>query len=88
MVNATSHCAPGFFLLISYGLGLGVPFLLVAVAFDRIFPFFQKSQKIARALHLASGILIVITGVLMLANQFSGLSLLFLHLVNWPVLTQ
>ncbi|MCD8527641.1 cytochrome c biogenesis protein CcdA [Candidatus Woesebacteria bacterium] len=78
----------GFFLLISYGLGLGVPFLLVAVAFDRIFPFFQKSQKIARALHLASGILIVITGVLMLANQFSGLSLLFLHLVNWPVLTQ
>lgn len=77
----------GLILLISYGIGLGIPFLLVAATFDRIFPLFKKSQKVAKMLQMASGVLILLTGILMLFNQFTYLSILLLNTLSLPILT-
>ncbi len=77
----------GLLLLTSFGVGLGIPFLLVALAFDRVFPFFQKSQKLANTLQLVSGAFILITGILMLFNQFTYLSLQLLYILKLPIFT-
>ena len=58
-------------LLIGYTLGLGIPFLLVAVFFDRAQPLLRPLIRHGRAVQVIGGLLVVAIGVLML---FDGLT--------------
>lgn len=75
----------GAVLLAVYALGLGIPFVLFALAFARAFELTAFLREHARGFALASGALLVVFGVLLATGQlvrlttdlarFSGLSL-------------
>lgn len=59
------------FLLISYCLGLGIPFIFISVVGVGMFvKFFKKFNKYYRVVEIASGVLLIIIGLLILLNKF------------------
>jgi cytochrome c-type biogenesis protein len=61
----------GVQLLAVYSLGLGVPFLLTAVAVDRFFSAFARIRRHYHKIEVASGLLLVVIGVLIFTDQFT-----------------
>ena len=71
MAATSTGTLAGGLLLIGYTLGLGIPFLLVAVFFDRAQPLLRPLIRHGRAVQVIGGLLVVAIGVLML---FDGLT--------------
>ena len=70
--NATA--GEGAFLLAVYSLGLGLPFLLAGLGFSRLTGITAWLRKRTRVLNLASGILLIVVGILFVTDQFFQLS--------------
>jgi cytochrome c-type biogenesis protein len=64
----------GMLLLGSYSLGLAVPFLFAAFAVETFLAGFQRFRKHLRWVQRASGVLLVIVGLLLLSGQFTRLA--------------
>lgn len=56
----------GILLLSLYSLGLGVPFLLTALAINTFLNFFQRIRRYLRGISIASGLLLIIVGLLLI----------------------
>lgn len=70
LLAGASHTAlQGAFLLLVYSLGLGVPFLVVGIAFDFVTPFLKKMRRYSVWLYVFSGLLLVAMGLLVLTNH-------------------
>ncbi len=69
----------GVLLLIAYGMGLGVPFLLVALVFEKIIPLLKKYSKISLYVSYLSGIVIILAGIFMIAGRFRETSITLIH---------
>jgi len=54
-----------------YSLGLGIPFLLLAIGLERASGWMRKLSKFRRAFQIASGVLIISIGVLLVTNWMS-----------------
>jgi cytochrome c-type biogenesis protein len=54
-----------------YSLGLGIPFLLLAIGLERATGWMRKLSRFRRAFQIASGILIIAIGVLLVTNWMS-----------------
>ena len=54
-----------------YSLGLGIPFLLLALGLERASGWMRKLSKFRRAFQIASGVLIISIGVLLVTNWMS-----------------
>jgi len=61
----------GVQLLAVYSLGLGIPFLLTAMAINQFFAASARIRKYYHAIEIVSGALIVIIGLLIFFNQFT-----------------
>jgi cytochrome c-type biogenesis protein len=59
----------GAFLLAIYSLGLGLPFLIIGVAFDSITPLLKRVQRYSSFVYIISGLLLIVIGVLALTNK-------------------
>jgi cytochrome c-type biogenesis protein len=59
----------GTLLLFAYSLGLGVPFILVALGIKRALSLLGAIKRRLRAVELASGALLVATGVLLFTDR-------------------
>ncbi len=64
----------GAYLLAVYSLGLGVPFLLIGLAFDSLVPLLKRVNRYSGAIHLVSGLLLIGVGILVLTNRQLWLS--------------
>ncbi|MGD2071690.1 MAG: cytochrome c biogenesis protein CcdA [Gemmatimonadota bacterium] len=64
----------GTALLGVYSLGLAVPFLLAALALDWFLGTFQKYRRFVPVMEKASGVLLVVLGLLLVTDQFTVLS--------------
>jgi len=67
----------GAYLLAIFSLGLGLPFLIVGVAFDSITPLLKRIHRYSNLIYLISGLLLIAVGVLVLTNNliwFSSLA--------------
>ena len=64
-------------LLTAYSLGLAVPFLAAAVALPRVKPVLDWLRGHHRAVQVASGLFIILTGFLILSNAFARMAGLF-----------
>jgi cytochrome c-type biogenesis protein len=62
----------GAILAFAYGLGLGIPFLIVALAFERSMTAFRFARRHARAFSLAGGAMLVVVGVLEVTGAWSS----------------
>ena len=64
-------------LLTAYTLGLGVPFLLVALLADSITPLISKIKRNMRMIEIVSGLLLILVGIAMLGGQIEQMSQYF-----------
>jgi len=64
----------GILLLVSYSLGLGVPFLLAGLG---LFKFFGRLRPYLKTINIVSGVFLAAFGVLMLTNSLGDLSAWF-----------
>lgn len=84
---ATRTVSSGAALLAIYSLGMGIPFLLIALAFSREGKMFHFFRRHARRIEQAGGGLLVAMGVLLLTGYWTRLFAPLLGLfsdLNWP----
>lgn len=65
----------GTYLLASYSLGLGLPFLIIGAAFGSIAPLLRRINRYSRAVYIISGALLIAIGILILTNNMTWLYL-------------
>ena len=59
----------GAYLLATYSLGLGLPFLAIGAAFDSIAPLLKRISRYSSIIYIASGVLLIAVGILILTNR-------------------
>lgn len=64
----------GALLLTAYSLGMGIPFLIIGIAWSYIVPFWKGITRHLGLISILSGILLIIVGILMLTGQLTWLS--------------
>lgn len=67
----------GFQLLSVYSLGLAVPFFLSSLMFNSFLSYSGRIRKYMRVIMLASGLLLIVFGLLLLTNNVRQLTALF-----------
>jgi cytochrome c-type biogenesis protein len=70
----------GIWLLAVYSAGLGIPFLLAALAIDRFFQVSSAFKRHFRAIEIASGLLLIGVGVLILTDDLTRITTYLLRL--------
>lgn len=68
-----------FYLLLTYSLGLGIPFILIGIFFSRATKIIQSMSKHLKYYSVVIGALIIILGVLVLTNQLA-------YIASFPLL--
>lgn len=74
----------GIFLLFSYGVGLGIPFVLIALFIDKFQGRFKISEKLSKALSTAAALLILITGILLVLGKLNYYTIAITRLMGIP----
>lgn len=64
----SSTTSQGAFLLGVYSLGLGIPFLVMGIAFDFLLPLVKQINKYTLIIYLISGLLLITAGILTLTG--------------------
>jgi cytochrome c-type biogenesis protein len=81
--TTTGTATRGAFLAFIYGLGLGVPFLIVSVAFQRSMRVFGYARRHARLVTRIGGALLVVVGVLEVTGAWaSAMTWLKIHWIG------
>lgn len=70
----------GILMLVVYGIGLGIPFIIVGLGFEKISPWLKKSAKFGHRLQIIAGLIIVLAGILLLTGNMQRYSL---ELINY-----
>jgi cytochrome c-type biogenesis protein len=66
--------AKGVLLLAIYSLGLAVPFLLTSLGVERFLAFYSRFRRHLHTVEVASGVLLIVIGALVLTRHFTVLS--------------
>jgi cytochrome c-type biogenesis protein len=66
--------ARGAALLVAYGIGLGIPFILGAIALDRVQSISSRVRRHARGIRIVGGTLLVVLGVAIATGAFGQLA--------------
>jgi len=75
----------GLGLMVAYCLGLGVPFIALALVLEKTRPLVQMINSHRRAIDIASSAVLVVMGFLLLTNRLAFLSAGLTQLVpGWP----
>lgn len=61
----------GAYLLATYSLGLGLPFLVIGVTFDSIRPLLKHIHRYSTWIYIGSGLLLIAVGILILTNRLT-----------------
>lgn len=70
LASTTETVDRGVGLLVSYSAGLGLPFLLSAVALGPFLQFFKRYRPFIPVVERAAGLLLVIVGILVFTNYY------------------
>ena len=63
----------GAYLLTSYSLGLGLPFLIIGATFSSITPLLKRSYRYSKIIYIISGLILVLVGILILTSNLGVL---------------
>ena len=77
-VGSKTSFLEGVPLLLMFSLGLGLPFILIGLGFDKFSSKIKKFNEYAPTLNKIAGILLIIFGVLLFTGNFSSVSSWFL----------
>ena len=64
----------GIALLLTYSFGLGLPFLLASLAMHQFLVFFNRFKRYIRIFEIATGMFLIIVGVMLFTNYLEILS--------------
>jgi cytochrome c-type biogenesis protein len=67
-------------LLLAYAAGLGIPFLLTAFALGSATKWLKKMSPHLRKVEIASGVLLLVMGLLLLSDKFQIINSYFFQL--------
>jgi len=70
LASTAENVQRGVGLLVAYSAGLGVPFLLAALALGPFLRFFKRYRRFIPVVERAAGVLLVIVGVLVFTNYY------------------
>lgn len=79
LASTTQTVGQGAFLLAVYSLGLGLPFLLTALSLGSASGVVKRLNRYGNAVSAASGVLLILMGMLIYTNRLQQLAALF----NW-----
>ena len=74
VAGSQSTVPEGMLLLFVYSLGLGVPFVLAGIGIGRLYGTFEWFRRHARTISVASGLLLIAFGVVMVTGTLFRLS--------------
>lgn len=74
MAATSGSVGQGLILLVAYTLGLGLPFILIAAAYDRSPALIRPLLRHGRAISFVGGLLVALIGVAMLMNWLALLA--------------
>jgi len=75
----------GIFLLLSYSMGMGLPFFICSLVLNTFLSTFQKTRRQLRLVTKLGGALLIFVGVLLLTDSLPFLSGLFVRIFpEWP----
>lgn len=77
MASTSGGAVKGALLLLTYSLGLGIPFLISAVLIDRLNSVFSFIKKHYNIVNLVSGIFLIIIGISMIFGFMNKIMALF-----------
>ena len=77
MAATSATVSRGAALLLTYSLGLGIPFLLSALAIDRAQGVLRRLNRRARLVEVVSGALLIVMGLLVFGNVLQLMSAYF-----------
>ncbi len=72
--STSGSAAHGAGLLATYALGLGVPFLIAALALTHFLAGVQRLRRWLRPLEIVAGIMLVVVGLMLATGRFAQLS--------------
>jgi len=70
---SSGSAGSGAYILAIFSLGLGLPFLIIGVAFDSLRPLLRRIQRYAKWSYIISGLLLIALGILILTGNLSWL---------------
>jgi cytochrome c-type biogenesis protein len=73
-LSVTAELGTRLALLTAYTLGLGLPFLLFALLFDRMTPVLNALKRNMRLIEIVSGVLLIAIGIALLSGGVAQLS--------------
>jgi len=73
LAMATETALYGALLMAVYSLGLGIPFLIIAVALDSLLPLLKQMNRYSVPIYVVSGSLLIVIGVLIVTNHLNVL---------------
>ena len=73
LANTEGSAARGAFLSFTYCLGLGIPFVLAALAFTRFMRALTWVKRHQRAINVTGGLMLVAVGVLLVTGAYDSL---------------
>ncbi len=74
MAGTSGDVARGALLLLAYSLGLGLPFLAVALLFDRATPLLRWLNRHALVINRVAGVILVVVGLLIFTGRLAALA--------------
>lgn len=78
-VSSKNSLTEGLLLLVLFAIGLGTPFVLIGLGFDKFWPMFKRINQYSLLLNRVAGALLIIFGVLIFTNNFSVISAFLLE---------
>jgi cytochrome c-type biogenesis protein len=75
--STTENVGTGIILLLSYSLGLGLPFFACSLALNSFLGAFQKTRRYLGVFTKVGGLLLILVGILLLTNSFEFLNEVF-----------
>jgi cytochrome c-type biogenesis protein len=74
LASTQDSASSGFWLLLVYSAGLGIPFLLTSLFINWFLRFFNFIKKYYRYIEIVSGLLLVAVGILIITNGFTKIT--------------
>ncbi|MFB6181484.1 MAG: cytochrome c biogenesis CcdA family protein [Candidatus Magasanikbacteria bacterium] len=71
LASTTGDVAQGAILLGIFSLGLGLPFLITALLFNKVVGYIQNAAKYLKAVSFIGGVFLLIIGYLLVTDQFA-----------------
>ena len=75
IASTTGAIVKGVLLLAAFCIGLGLPFLIFGTLFNYLMKTFNFLQKYNKRIYMVSGIILILTGILLFSGQFTLLAL-------------